>query len=87
MTPAILLQGTQSQNGFKTTLSLNTFNTGDENWWMTSEEKKKVPHNHGSQPVAHTWRGSYTDQAQSYGQWFCDPHRHQALLADQLNHA
>lgn len=43
MTPAILLQGTQSQNGFKTTLSLNTFNTGDENWWMTSEKKKKNP--------------------------------------------
>lgn len=31
---------------------------------MTSEEKKKIPHNHGSQPVDNIWWDSYTGQAQ-----------------------
>lgn len=78
--PATLIEGTKYLDGFKTTLSHNTFKTGDKKWWMTCEGGK----------IAHrTWspaHGAYVAGAATQARhWvmckgFANPHG----PADQL---
>lgn len=78
---AILLKGTKSQNGFKTVLSLNIFNTSDKTWRMTSEEKKKkIKHR---TKIPNRWIPCGRAKAQLFEKDSANPHVHQAQSTDQ----